>query len=152
MRASPGIWQAHLTPDKRSFSGTAISLPSLVQTSLLQREFSLVFIRHALLPWSSVIFILTAINICYKFTWLSLRALTSHSILSSAILSSCVSVMCRWLVAWLLFLVGKEVFSLQLWPTKLVYSTYNTYWIGGWLGFTLWTFEVEIHFQDHIML
>jgi hypothetical protein len=76
MTASSGIQQARPAADKRPFSETTVSPPSLAQANPLQREFSPLFIRHAHLPCSSVIFILTAINICYSSTWLSLRAST----------------------------------------------------------------------------
>jgi hypothetical protein len=61
-------------------SGQPVS-PSLAQASRLRRRVSPIFIRHSLLPCLSVIFILAAINICNSFTWLSLRASTSHRLL-----------------------------------------------------------------------
>jgi hypothetical protein len=78
-RASPGLQQARPASDKRPCSGTTVSPPSLAQAKSIRREFSPVFIRHAPLPYSPVIFILTAINICYRFTWLSPRASTFHT-------------------------------------------------------------------------
>jgi hypothetical protein len=78
-QASPLLQE--LCPVSRHFTITGLlqgRTPSLVQASPLWWEFSLVFIRHAVLPWSSVIFILTAVNNCYSFTWLSHRASTSH--------------------------------------------------------------------------
>jgi hypothetical protein len=72
--------QACLASNKQPSSGTTTSPPSLAQASPLWKEFLPIFIRHALLPSSSVIFILTVINIYYTFTWLSLWASTSHII------------------------------------------------------------------------
>jgi hypothetical protein len=77
-RASPGIQQGRPASDKQPFSGTTISPPSLAQASSLRRQFSPVFIMHAVLPCSSVILILTAINISYNFAWLFLQASRSH--------------------------------------------------------------------------
>jgi hypothetical protein len=74
------VQEFHPASDKRPFTGPSISPSSLAQASPLRRKSPQVLFRHA--PCSSVIPILWAINICcYSFTWLSLRASTSHRLL-----------------------------------------------------------------------
>jgi hypothetical protein len=75
LRASPGFRQTTLFRDSNI---TAVTSPLRRAKGVLP-----VFIRHALLPCLSVIFILTAVNICYSFTWLSLRASTSYRSMNS---------------------------------------------------------------------
>jgi hypothetical protein len=68
---TPGFWQTTLFRANNITTVTSSGQPAT-------KGVLTVFIRHALLPCSSVIFNLTAITICYSFTWLSLRASTSH--------------------------------------------------------------------------
>jgi hypothetical protein len=87
----PLLQEFHPALDKRPFTGPSVPPSSLAQATPLGTESPPILFIHA--PRSSVIPILNTTNICYIFTWLSLRTLISHKHLKcihSEILYICV--------------------------------------------------------------